>query len=65
MSSGSNNGSVMNTVQRIRGTFRIYVAPHSNPSTIVSVLHVLRCVREIQETVTGGYENLQVLIDVY
>ena len=53
----SNNGSVMNIVRRIRGTFRISVAPHSNPSTIVSAIYVLYFVREIQETVSGGCEN--------
>jgi len=57
--------SVMNMVQRIRGTLRISVAPHSNPSTIVAVLHVLRCVREIQETVSGRYENFKAHIYVY
>ena len=65
MSLGSNNGSVMNMVRRIRGTLRISVTPHSNPSTIVTVLHVLRCVREFQETLSGRYENLKALIYAY
>lgn len=65
MSSGSNINSVMSMVRCFRGTFRIFVAPHSNPSTIVSVLYVLNFMREIQETVSGRYENFKVLIYVY
>jgi hypothetical protein len=54
----------MNMVQRIRGTLRISVAPHSNPSTIVAVLHVLRCVREIQETVKATVTLHPYLADI-